>query len=64
MELSCDIQVVVRNASNHVFHERTKHCHFIRENIKDGLVLLLPVRSDDQLADLFTKSSNGCRVSF
>ncbi|RVW77211.1 Retrovirus-related Pol polyprotein from transposon RE1 [Vitis vinifera] len=47
-------------ASNPVFHERTKHievdCHFIREKIASGCIATSFVNSNDQLADIFTKS--------
>ncbi|RVW34023.1 Retrovirus-related Pol polyprotein from transposon TNT 1-94 [Vitis vinifera] len=50
-------------ASNPVFHERTKHievdCHFIREKIASGCVATSFVNSNDQLADIFTKSLRG-----
>ncbi|RVX02467.1 Dynamin-like protein ARC5 [Vitis vinifera] len=60
IKLVCDNQVALHIASNPVFYERTKHievdCHFIREKIASGCVATSFVNSNDQLADIFTKS--------
>ena len=60
IKLICDNQATLHIASNPVFHERTKHievdCHFIREKIASGCVATSFVNSNDQLADIFTKS--------
>lgn len=43
-----------------MFHGRTKHIelehHFIREKVLDGTIEALEVRSEDNIADIFTKS--------
>ncbi|CAL0310703.1 unnamed protein product [Lupinus luteus] len=58
--LYCDNQSALHMATNPVFHERIKHieidCHTIREKVLDGVVHLLTISSNEQVADLFTKS--------
>nr|CAN76369.1 hypothetical protein VITISV_024585 [Vitis vinifera] len=69
MKLICDNQgAALHIASNPVFHERTKHievdCHFIREKIASGCVATSFVNSNDQLADIFTKSLRGPWIKY
>ena len=47
-------------AKNPVFHQRTRHInrkyHFIREALQEGVIDVKFCRSEEQLADIFTKA--------
>jgi hypothetical protein len=51
---------VIKLAKNPIFHERTKHvdvhCHFIRQLVEDGSIKLQYCPTEDQTADILTKS--------
>lgn len=60
--LNCDNMGAISLADNSSFHSKTKHMdirvHMIREYVEYGYVSLSYVRSNDQLADILTKSLN------
>ena len=57
--LHMDAKSAIALAKNPMHHKRNKHIdikyHWLREKIAEGVVNLVYVRSEDQLADIFTK---------
>jgi len=58
--LVCDNTSAMNMAKNPVQHKRTKHIvirhHFLRDNVEKQNVMMRFCKTEDQLADIFTKS--------
>lgn len=56
MKLYCDKKAAFNLSNNLVFHSRTKHVelnkHFIKENIDSKELILLDIKTQDQVADV------------
>ncbi|GJR32168.1 hypothetical protein Tco_1108400 [Tanacetum coccineum] len=66
--LYCDNRSAIALCCNNVQHSRSKHIdirhHFIREQVKNGMVELYFMTMDYQLADIFTKALPRERLEF
>ncbi|GKB95394.1 hypothetical protein Tco_0981531 [Tanacetum coccineum] len=66
--LYCDNKSVIALCCNNVQHSRAKHVdiryHFIKEQVENGIVELYFIRTEYQLADIFTKPLPRERFNF
>ncbi|GKC28207.1 hypothetical protein Tco_1035501 [Tanacetum coccineum] len=66
--LYCDNKSAIAQCYNNVQHSRAKHidvhCHFIKEQVENGIVELYFVQTEYQLADIFTKPLPRERFNF
>nr|GEY88858.1 copia protein [Tanacetum cinerariifolium] len=66
--LYCDNKSAIALCCNNVQHSKAKHidvhCHFIKEQVENGIVELYFVRTEYQLADIFTKPLPRERFNF
>ena len=58
--LMCDNTYAVSMGKNPVQHKRSKHIdvrhHFLRDNVEKGNIVLTYCRTEEQIADIFTKA--------
>ena len=68
MVVYCDNTSAIDISKNPVQHSRTKHIdirhHFIRELVEEGVVTLVHISTERQLADIFTKPLDFLRFSY
>ncbi|GJV27836.1 retrovirus-related pol polyprotein from transposon TNT 1-94 [Tanacetum coccineum] len=68
MPMYCDNNSAIALCCNNVQHSRSKHMdiiyHFIKEQVENGVVELYFVRTEYQLADIFTKALCRERIEF
>ncbi|GJX83980.1 hypothetical protein Tco_0333461 [Tanacetum coccineum] len=66
--LYCDNKSAIALCCNNVQHSRAKHIdvryHFIKEQVENGIVELYFIRTEYQLADIFTKPLPRERFNF
>ena len=59
LEIRCDNTSAINVSKNPVHHSRTKHIdvrhHFLRDHVEKGNIKLTHIRTEDQIADIFTK---------
>ena len=59
LEIKCDNTSAINVSKNPVHHSRTKHIdirhHFLRDHVEKGNIELTHCRTEDQIADIFTK---------
>nr|GEW85011.1 hypothetical protein [Tanacetum cinerariifolium] len=64
----CDSKSAIAISCNTVQHSRTKHIavryHFIKEHVEKGMIELYFVKTDYQLADIFTKALLANRFNY
>nr|GEZ45723.1 retrovirus-related Pol polyprotein from transposon TNT 1-94 [Tanacetum cinerariifolium] len=64
----CDSKSAIAISCNSIQHSRTKHIvvryHFIKEHVEKGTIELYFVKTDYQLADIFTKALPADRFNY
>lgn len=64
----CDNVSTIAMTKNPIFHWKSKHInrkyHFIREALQQNVIELIYCKSEDQLADIFTKALPKARFCY
>ena len=64
----CDNHSAICLNKNHVHHEKTKHIdvklHFLRLEVLKGVMKLVKIHTNDNLADILTKPISGAKFEF
>ncbi|KAH9648835.1 hypothetical protein KPL70_025759 [Citrus sinensis] len=64
----CDSQSAICLSKNQIHHEKTKHIdiklHFVRLEVSKGVVKLVKIHTDDNVADMLTKALPGAKFEF
>ena len=64
----CDSQSAICLSKNQVHHEKTKHIdiklHFVRLEVSRGVVKLLKIHTDDNIAGMLTKAVPAAKLEF
>ena len=64
----CDSQSAICLRKNQIHHEKTEHIdiklHFVRLEVSKGVVKLVKIHTDDNVADMLTKALPGAKFEF
>ena len=66
--VQCDSQSAICLSNNQIHHEKTKHIdiklHFVRLEVSKGVVKLVKIQTDNNIADMLTKAVLGVKFKF
>ena len=68
VEVFCDSSSAIYMSKNLAYHEKIKHIdtklHFIRNEVSKGVVKMVKIHTDSNLADMLTKVVSTARLKF